>query len=53
MRFLFDSENLVVIIVGGLRPAATAASGLPALAGEGLFLGSICASPVCNEFGMA
>lgn len=37
MQFIFDRGNLVVIIVGGIRPAATAPSGLPALAREGLF----------------
>ncbi|PKU40724.1 major facilitator superfamily domain-containing protein 1 isoform x1 [Limosa lapponica baueri] len=37
MQFLFDSENLVVIIVGGTWPVSTAARGLPAVAGEGLF----------------
>lgn len=35
MQFLFDRENAVVIIVGGIRPAASTARGLPALARGG------------------
>jgi len=49
MQFVSDRGNLVVVVVGGKRPAATAASGLPAWPGRvclGVRFDNVCTSPV-------